>query len=345
MFDRNEMIQNAKQFDWKNVAHSWEDVFNQEKPQDIKVTVFTPTIRTGFWNLMANNLKSQTYQNFEWLIVDDYKENRSRVAEKYRNKYGLEIRYLKGKLARSPYNYALIQADNMAIYNATGSIIVWLQDFILMPPDGLERIVNLHRRYPTALIAPVDEYHSMSVRPNRENKEDWFDGQTDVIGKFIRKNIRIKLGEVRQTFNPYDFEMNYGAIPTKVARKLNGLWEFLDDGLGFNNTDIAMRALRAGFPLLIDERNKAMCLDLWEYLTGDDENAKDREWNLNDARYTFLYHLTKAGVLPLVRDANIDRKLKLDNKMPKGLDQEGAAKWIQKNAVPLAKKWMKEFAK
>ena len=51
------------------------------------------------------------------------------------------------------------------------------------------------------------------------------------------------------------------------------------------------------------------------------------------------------GVLPLVRDANIDRKIKLDNKMPKGLDQEGAAKWIQKNAVNISKKWMKEFVK
>jgi hypothetical protein len=257
----------------------------------------------------------------------------------------MNLRYLKGKLKKSSYNYALIQADNMAIYNATGEIIVWLQDFILMPEDGLERIVRLHKRYPTALIAPVDQYNSMSIKPNRTNSEDWFDKKTDVVGKLIRKNIRIKLGEVRETRSPYDFEMNYGAIPTKVARKLNGLWEFLDDGLGFNNTDIAMRALKAGCPILIDERNVAVCLDLWEYLTGDDENAKDREWNLNDARYVFLSHLTSMGVLPIVRDANIDRKIKLDNNMPKGLSQLGAAKWIQKNAKKIAIKWMKEYAK
>lgn len=337
-------IENAKLFDWKYVAKEWEKVFKEKKPQDIKVTVFTPTIRTGFWNIMAQNLKNQTYKNFEWLIVDDYKEDRSETAKKYAEKYGIKIRYMRGKLTTSKYNYALIQADNMAIFNATGKVIVWVQDFILIPDDGLERIVNLHRRYPLAIIAPVDEYRSMSVTPNRENKEDWFDGRTDVVGKFIRKNIRIKLLEVRQTRNPYDFEMNYGAIPTAVARKLNGLWEFEDDGLGFNNTDIAMRALKAGFPVIIDERNRAICLDLWEYLTGDDENAKDREWNLNDARFTFLYNLTNMGVLPIVRDANIDRKLKLDNKMPKGLDQEGAAQWIQKNSSKLALAWMKEYA-
>lgn len=334
----------AKSFDWKNVAEKWIGIFNQDKPQDIKLTVFTPTIRTGFWNVMADNLSKQSYKNFEWLIVDDYKEDRKEIAEKYAKKYNLNIRYMRGKLNRSKYNYALIQADNTAIYNATGDVIVWLQDFILMPENGLERIVNLHRRYPNALIAPVDEYRKMKKAPNRENKEDWFDGDTDVLGEFIRKNIRIKLEQIRFTRNAYDFEMNYGAIPTKIARKLNGLWEFLDDGLGFNNTDIAMRALRAGCPLIIDERNKALCLDLWEYLTGDDENAKDREWNLNDARYTFLYYLTKKGILPIVRDANIDRRIKLDNNMPKGLDQEGAAQWIQKNSKRLAIEWIKDFA-
>jgi len=337
--------ENAKNFDWKARANEWIDVFNEKKPQDIPLTVFTPTIRTGFWNLMASNLAKQTYKNFEWLIVDDYKEDRRDTAKYYAKKYNIKIRYMRGKLSRSNYNYALIQADNMAIYNATGKVIVWLQDFILMQDDGLERIANLHRRYPTALIAPVDQYNSMSVKPNRTNKADWFDGQTDVVGKFIRQNIRIRLEEVRQTMNPYDFEMNYGAIPTAVARKLNGLWEFQDDGLGFNNTEIAMRALRAGFPIIIDERNKAICLDLWEHLAGDDENAKDREWNLNDARYFFIEQLTKMGILPLVRDANIDRKIKLDNKMPKGLDQEGAAKWIQKNTKIIAKRWIKEYGK
>jgi hypothetical protein len=339
----DDMVENSKSFDWKLAANNWERVFNEEMPQDKKVTIFTPTIRTGFFNIMAENISKQGYKNVEWLVVDDYKENRKEVLQKYGDKYGIKVKYIRGKLDRSKYIYALIQADNLAIFNATGDIIVWLQDFIFMPEDGIERIVRLHRRYPTALIAPVDQYNSMSVKPNRENKEDWFDGNTDVVGKFIRQNIRIRLEEVRQTRNPYDFEMNYGAIPTYVARKLNGLWEFQDDGLGFNNTDIAMRALKAGCPIIIDERNKAICLDLWEYLTGDDENAKDREWNLNDARYTFLLNMTNMGALPVVRDSNLDRRIKLDNKMPKGLDQEGAAQWIQKNSTRLAKSWIKEF--
>jgi tetratricopeptide (TPR) repeat protein len=331
----------AEEWDWYNIAKQWVDVFNEPEPTDTKITVFTPTIRSGFWNLMSHNLSSQTYKNFEWLIVDDYKEDRKVVADKYAKKYGLDIKYMRGKLDRSKYNYALIQADNQAIYNATGKIILWLQDFILIPDWGLERVARLFRRYPNALQAPVDEYRRIVEKPDLTNKEDWFNGELAVVGKFLRQNIRIKQGNIRYTSSPFDFEMNVGAIPTHIARKLNGLWEFQDDGLGFNNTDIAFRALKAGFKIIIDERFRAICLDLWEYLTGHDENAKRREWNLNDARFTYLVNMTNSGRLPLVRDANIDRKIKLTDDMPQDLDQEGAAKWIQANVERLSKGWMK----
>lgn len=335
----------TKAWDWSNVAEKWTGVFAQELPQDIKITVFTPTIRSGFWNLMAENLSKQTYKNIEWLIVDDYPEDRKHIADKYAAKYGLDIRYMRGKLDKSKYNYALIQADNQAIFSAKGQLIFWLQDFILLPHWGLERVAKLHKRYPDCLLAPVDVYYSMKTKPNLENKEDWFEGSTDVVGKFLRKNIRIGRGVIRYSNNPYDFEMNVGAIPTAIARKLNGLWEFQDDGLGFNNTEIAFRALKAGFGLIVDERLPGICLDLWEYLTGHAENAVKREWNLNDARYTFIENMTLSRKLPLIRNSSMDRKIKLDNGMPDGLDQEGAAKWIQKNAVKLAKKWESEWEK
>lgn len=335
----------TKEWDWSNIADKWIEVTNLPAKQDVKLTVFTPTIRSGFWNLMAENLSKQTYQNFEWLIVDDYPEDRQHLADKYAKKYNLTIRYMRGKLDRSKYNYALIQADNQAIFAAQGKLIVWLQDFILLPYEGLARLAKLHTRYPDCLIAPVDRYYRMKVKPNLENKEDWFEGNTDVIGGFLRKNIRIKREVIRYTNSPYDFEMNIGAIPTAIARKLNGLWEFQDDGLGFNNTEIAFRAMKAGFGVIVDERLQAVCLDLWEYLTGHKENAIKREWNLNDARYLFIYNMTNHGKLPIIRDSNLDRKIKFDNQMPEGLNQEGAARWIQKNAGKLAKKWEAAWGK
>lgn len=339
-------VENARSFDWKYVAKKWVDVFNEEKPQDIKVTVFTPTIRTGFWNLMAENLSKQTYKNFEWLIVDDYKDDRKDIADKYAKKYALNMRYLRGKKDRKLRKYALVQANNMAVFQAKGSLICWLQDFILLPPNCLEKIVRLHRRYPDDLITPVDIYHYMKFKPDMTNKEDWFNGITNVVGEVQRKNIRLKTGEVRFSLNPYDFELCVGAIPTSVARRLNGFWEFMDDGLGYDNTDIALRALKAGSRIIIDESNVVTCLDLWKWLAGKDENIPKREWAINPPRYLFLYSLTKAGILPLVRDSNIDRRISLKFDIPdKYMEVHAATKWINKNSPKIAKKWMEEYAK
>lgn len=341
----DDIKENAKNFDWKQRAKEWIEVFNEERGQDIKLTVFTPTIRTGFWNLMADNLSKQSYKNFEWLIVDDYPEDRSEIAKKYAQKYNLDIRYIRGVKGKTNRKYALVQANNTAIFQAKGTLLVWLQDFILLPYKSLERMVAVHRRYPNALIAPVDIYHHMNVTPNRKNKEDWFDGKTDVIGKVQRKNIRLRLGELRVSYNPYDFELNVGAMPVSLGRKLNGFWEFMDDGLGYDNTDIATRALKTGSMLLVDERNVVRPLDLWQWLAGEDENIPKREWAINPPRYIFLELLTKNGVLPLVRDRNLDRRISLSFSLPRKIekDVEASTRWINENAQKIAVKWIKEF--
>lgn len=336
-------VENAKQFDWKIVAKEWVKVFEEPKKEDIKVTVFTPTIRSGFWNLQAENLSKQTYKNFEWLIIDDYPTDRKELADKYAKKYNLNIRYMRGKKDRNIRKYALTQANNTAIFQSSGELLVWLQDFILLPYHTVERMVEIYRRHPNDLIAPVDIYHHMSVKPNMENKEDWFDGNTEVIGKIQRKNVRLKLGEMRYSLNPYDFELNVGAAPIKLLRKLNGFWEFMDDGLGYDNTEIAIRALKIGSRIIIDERTIARPLDLWEWLAGKDENIARREWAINPPRYIFLKALTDQGILPLVRDRNIDDRIKLHFDLPGNMNEEEATVWINKNAKKIALKWMKEY--
>ena len=49
----------------------------------------------------------------------------------------------------------------------------------------------------------------------------------------------------------FDYESNYGAIPRKVLEELNGWWEFFDDGLGFDNTEIALRAMMNGSRIIL----------------------------------------------------------------------------------------------
>ena len=47
------------------------------------VSIITPTMRKGWWNIMANNIAMQTYKNVEWLIIDDFPTNREYIAKEY----------------------------------------------------------------------------------------------------------------------------------------------------------------------------------------------------------------------------------------------------------------------
>jgi glycosyltransferase involved in cell wall biosynthesis len=192
----------------------------------------------------------------------------------------------------------------------------------------------------TALIAGCDYYYYPRIAPNIES-EDWFSGETSVVGDFIRSSRRIRSGIIRQSQDPFDFEMNYGAIPKGIVEHLNGWWEFMDDGLGFDNTEIAFRALSLGYSLCVDETNTAICLDHWRPLRGTRENVWRREFNLNDPRYYFLVEMTRRGKLPIIRDQGIDDTISLDYTMPSNImNADVAVEWMRNNTNNLVRQWL-----
>lgn len=332
----------AKKFDWSLVAKDWSDEMKSVE-QTVKLSVYTPTIRKGFWNIMADNLNKQTYKNFEWIIVDDYPEDRSKIAKEYAEKYNLDIKYTRGKERKIKRTYGLCNANNTALALATGEVLVFLQDFILMPLDGLEQIATLYRRNPTALQGLPDMYFSIKGDVDTE-KEDWFNGNIDVVGEFQRQNVRIANLGLRPTNNPRDFEQNYGAIPVKIARELGGWWEFYDFGLGYDNTSIAFRALQAGYPIIIDETNVAICLDIWPYVKGKTENGgMARARRLNDPLYMFEVEMIKAEKLPLKRTQELDDQIELTYEVPKEVSDDDIEEWLSKNYKPIVLDWMKKY--
>lgn len=252
----------AKEYYWKNIASKWVGVFKEPVGQPL-VSVITPTIREGWWNIMSRNLADQTYKNFEWIILDDHKEDRKGIADKYAEEYGLNIRYIRGDKALGKYKrkHGLARANNKAWKESKGELLVFIQDFIMIPKTGLESLVDLYRHNPDALLAPVDQYWHPK-QPDKTNREDWWDSDLHVIDGFSWRNVRVQFKGIRETDNPFDFEMNYSAIPKHILDHLNGWYEFFDDALGYDNTEIAYRALQEGYRIIIDDTNVATCIDL-----------------------------------------------------------------------------------
>lgn len=330
----------AQGYTWDKIAKKWTDAFTKHQ-EDVKVSIVTPTIRRGFWNIMANNIANQTYKNLEWIIVDDYPTDRAHIAKEYAEKYNIDIKYYRGKERKTKRHFGLVNANNTGLQNATGELLVVLQDFILMPLDGVETMVMLFRKNPNTLQAPVDRYYAPKIKPDTES-EDWFHGELDVQGEFMRENIRIQNKGLRFTDHPYDFEQNYCAIPKHIAEALGGWYEFMDEGLGFDNTEFALRALMAGYKIVLDETNVCICIDHWETLKGTTEHGMGREKRLSDPRFLWEKQMLEDGKLPLKRTQEIDDKIELLYTIPDEVPNEDAVDWMRDHLEQTVSKWLKE---
>lgn len=242
----------AKNYDWQTIAKRWQQEFVGLVSRPL-VSIITPTIREGWWHLMAKNISQSSYVNIEWLIIDDHKDDRHKLSDSISKQYGIQIKYLRG-------SGSLAKANNIAMREATGELLIWLQDFITIPKTAIKDLVQIYKRNPTALIAPVDEYW-FTITPNENNKEDWFGGKHPMT-RLSWKNIRQQYLGLRETNNPMDFELNFGAIPALVLKDLGGWYDEWDEKMGYDNTEIALRALMAGYKILVDDGIVATCLDI-----------------------------------------------------------------------------------
>lgn len=328
----------TNKYHWNTISDKWVEYFD-EPIENPTVSVVTVTIREGFWNIMAENLSKQTYKPLEWIVVDDYPQDRSKIAEKYAKKYNLTIHYLRGSHGS---NYSrrcgLVRANNLGWQNAKGEFIVWLQDFILIPENGIEQLVDVYRHNPDALIAPTDIRYN-STEPDMTNKEDWWNGEVNVLLKEDWRNIRNKYLGIRESDNPYDFETNYAAMPKKILDELNGFWEFFDDGLGGDNLEICYRAMKLGYRLLVDDTNVCRAINIWPFVGGTDQNVKNRERILNLPRWNWLFKQVDKGNLPIIRDENIDKKIDLEFTVPEDVKDADGARWINENSDKIVENW------
>ena len=327
----------VRTYDWSKIATKWTKNFDYPGETG-RVTIYTPTIRDGWWNIMASNLAAQTHKCFEWIIVDGQEKSRLHLAKKYAKEYGIEIKYIhQGKTSRT---YGLANANNLAIRAATGKLFVFLQDFVLLAPTAIEELMRVSNQHPGDFIAPCDNYFNPKIKPNTDNKEDWFDGNTDVIGEFMRKNVRIKNEGVRQSDVVTDFEHNFGAVPLSTLKNLNGYWEFYDEALGWDDTEIIYRSQALGYNLWVDDTNQCVCIDHWSTL-GKDEGGKsvNRTRRMNDPRFVWMMDQMEKGNLPTIRDEKLEKKIDLQYEIPENVSDDDCMKWIRANQEKLALEW------
>lgn len=178
------------------------------------ISVITPSIRPEGLKVVEGGLAMQTFRDFEWI---------RRLS-------------VPGPVPD------LCRSVNSALREATGDLVVFLQDYIKIGPDGLKRFWEKFQQFPNACYtAPVGKTF------------DW-------------KNVE---WEWRTHHQPdalleyYQWEIDWGAAPRSAIVEVGGFDEDYDSGFGWENVDLALRLKKAvpGLEFRVDPENRAVAFD------------------------------------------------------------------------------------
>lgn len=175
----------------------------------MKISVVTPTIRPQGLEVVRDSLTKQTFTDYEWLV---------------------EIN-TTGK-------HDLNSAFNKMLKRAKGELIVFLQDYIKIEEDGLQKFWDFYKENPdTFFTGPVGKVTKWGDEP----QWDWRIEREDIVWN--------------------ECEFDWGAAPKKALDDIGGFDERLDQWWSFDNVSVGKRAGLCGYKFACLPEVRAVALD------------------------------------------------------------------------------------
>lgn len=176
-----------------------------------RISVITPSIRPKSLAINQGCLASQTLQDFEWLT----------------------------EIGIPRQGYDLNRAYNRMLRRARGQLIVFYQDYIRIPKDGLEKFWAAYMQDAgTFFTSPVGKTMNW-----RNPKWDW------------RAHTEGKIDWMR-------WEVDWAAAPLAALKEIGGFDEWLDEHTWtFDNVNVGLRADMAGYAFGVLRDNPALAFD------------------------------------------------------------------------------------
>ncbi len=163
--------------------------------QAVKISVLTPTIRGNeAVVLTTESLKQQTFRDFEWIP-----------------EFG------------NPEVSDLNAAFNRLIKQSRGELIVFLEDYTKIQPEGLGKFWEAYQKEPKFYTAPVGK------------TKDWINIEWD-----WRVSPAAQMDWRR-------WEVDWACAPKKFLYDIGGFDEDLDRGWGYDNVSVGYRAELQGY--------------------------------------------------------------------------------------------------
>lgn len=164
------------------------DITSSPDPKTPKVTIFTTTFNSGEKiKRPLGSLLSQTYQDWEWIIVDDSDDN----GETFKMLAELEKNEYRIKLFKSSSHSGFIgKVKREAAMLGTGSIFVELDHDDDILPDTLQLIVNAFIQYPEVGFVYTDfsEIYEDDLSKSHQYPEKYALGFGSYVKTFVNGN-------------------------------------------------------------------------------------------------------------------------------------------------------------
>lgn len=232
-----------------------------------RISVVTVTNRPGGIDLQWSALKRQTFTDFEWVLCDTLADKRKDLLKEFSHD-DKRIKHIQQNPKKEGSVTGLAQAENQAVNETSGELIILLQDYIWIEPDCLERFwFHYQNTGGKALITGVGDIYG------KPSKEDIIDNQglltvfkepltkRPEIATWHDPRRRTDMGTFYECW-PNDVEFNFAMIPYKVFEDLGGFDEEYDMvGHAWDNVNISQRADMLGYKCYIDQTIECFGLD------------------------------------------------------------------------------------
>lgn len=228
-----------------------------------KVSVITPTIRKDGLKVVETGLKNQTFKDFEWLICSPFEPDNVKIPYRW-----IKDDYKGGF-------WSLNRAYNALFRESAGSIVITLQDWIWIYPNGLDKFVQAVSKH-AAMISGVGDQFCELDQYGKPVFQVWGDPRrTSEFGSFYECFWE-------------DCEWNYAGFPKKLIYDIGGMDEELDFlGYGGDQYQVCERLSESGVKFFLDQTNESRTL----------RHGRVKDWDHNHVLLNGMYDRRKTVLI------------------------------------------------
>ncbi len=244
------------------------------------ISVITVTNRQGGIDINWSSLRRQTHTDFEWILLDTLYDKRHDELIKY-TKGDKRVKHLRQSPKDPKAKTWLNHAENEAIRHSSGELIVFLQDYIHIEPDALEKFWFQYQKDPMSMVTGVGHQYGKPGKEDIVNPngmitlfKEPFEGTPEVI---VWNDPRIN--SLPGTFPACParyIEFNFCSVPRAMMYEIGGCDESLDYvGHAWDNVSVALRGEILGYKSYMDETNISKSVRHDDFF---ETHVKDNDW-------------------------------------------------------------------